>query len=487
MEIPRTFIIICILAIFALSFLNAKEASSLEISFPSNSFRLEAPPTYCGIDINDSSVSSTQKENWLSMAKVAVSDWKDSLQSSETFNTSIWEMDYVQVTSEEEYQSSNCDIPIVFKPYPDETEFKFEIAGLFKYPPNVVEIFYLTPTLCPTSSGSKIQCYDESSYRSNDQIFTILLHEIGHTISLDHYISDDNEVNKKWFTTDPPPSVMIPTLHFNPSLQKITNNDVEKVRAIYGTDGFYAFSPKPAPPPSTPSPIPQPIPRKPEVIPVFPFDSIELSHDVLQVERYKKETLTIAGDISEGIFLRGIPVYLVVFNPDSTTYVLKITPTRNGHFETIIQFDSNSQKGTYRIESYYMENHDKNADVFFDVVDKGDGSGTAQSGSVPRLDSQTQSQAGVNSLKIPDWVRKYAKWFSEGLIGESDFTNSIEYMIKQGTIEIQDLKPKSSITSERNVPEWFKINAKWWSQGQISDTEFVEGIQYLVEQRIIRV
>ncbi len=487
MEIPRTFIIICILAIFALSFLNAKEASSLEISFPSNSFRLEAPPTYCGIDINDSSVSSTQKENWLSMAKVAVSDWKDSLQSSETFNTSIWEMDYVQVTSEEEYQSSNCDIPIVFKPYPDETEFKFEIAGLFKYPPNVVEIFYLTPTLCPTSSGSKIQCYDESSYRSNDQIFTILLHEIGHTISLDHYISDDNEVNKKWFTTDPPPSVMIPTLHFNPSLQKITNNDVEKVRAIYGTDGFYAFSPKPAPPPSTPSPIPQPIPRKPEVIPVFPFDSIELSHDVLQVERYKKETLTIAGDVSEGIFLRGIPVYLVVFNPDSTTYVLKITPTRNGHFETIIQFDSNSQKGTYRIEAYYMENHDKNADVFFDVVDKGDETGTAQPGSVPRLDSQTQSEAGVNSLKIPDWVRKYAKWFSEGLIGESDFTNSIEYMIKQGTIEIQDLKPKSSIATQRNVPEWFKINAKWWSQGQISDTDFVKGIQYLVEQRIIRV
>jgi len=485
LEISRTIIVICILTFFTLSFLiNAKEAFSLEVSFPSNSFRLKAPPTYCGIGVNDSSVSSTQKENWLSMANDAVNDWKDSLQSSETFNKSIWEMDYTQISSEEEYQSSNCDIPIIFMPYSEEAEFKFEIAGLFRYPPNVIEVFYLTPTLCSTSSGSKVECYDENSYRSNEQIFTILLHEIGHTLSLDHYISDDNEVNKKWFTTESPPSVMIPTLHFNPSQQKITNNDIEKIRSIYGTDGFYAFSPKPAPPPPTPSPIPQPVPRKPEVIPVFPFDSIELSHDIIQVETYKKETLKIMGDVSGGIFLRGIPVYLVAFNPDSTTYVLKITPARDGHFETILQFDSNSQKGTYRIEAYYLENHDKSMDVSFDVVDKFDASGTSQPDSIPRFDSDAQSQTEVKSLKIPDWIRKYAKWYSEGLIIESDFTNSIEYMIKQGIIDIQDLKPQS-FTAKRTVPEWIKNNAKWWSQGQISDTDFVKGIQYLVEQRII--
>ncbi|HXV38302.1 MAG TPA: hypothetical protein VD699_01825 [Nitrosopumilaceae archaeon] len=486
METSRSITVICVLTIFALSFLiNAKDAFSLEVSFPSNSFRLKAPPTYCGIGVNDSSVSSTQKENWLSMANDAVNDWKDGLQSFETFNKDVWEMYYTQISSEEEYTSSNCDIPIVFMPYPDEAEFKFEIAGLFKYPPNVIEVFYLTPTLCSTNSGSKVECYDENSYRSNEQIFTILLHEIGHTLSLDHYISDDNEVNKKWSTTESPPSVMIPTLHFNPSQQKITNNDIEKVRSIYGTDGFYAFSPKPAPPPSTPSPVPQPVPRKPEVVPVFPFDSIGLSHDVIQVETYRKETLKIIGDVSGGIFLRGIPVYLVVFNPDSTTYVLKITPARDGHFETILQFDSNSQKGTYRIEAYYLENHDKSMDVSFDVVDKFDASGTSQPDSIPRLDSGAQSQTEVNSLKIPDWIRKYAKWYAEGLIIESDFSNSIEYMIKQGIIDIQDLKPQS-FTAKSNVPEWIKNNAKWWSQGLISDADFVKGIQYLVEQQIIK-
>ncbi|MCZ6702262.1 MAG: hypothetical protein O6940_04390 [Ignavibacteria bacterium] len=42
-------------------------------------------------------------------------------------------------------------------------------------------------------------------------------------------------------------------------------------------------------------------------------------------------------------------------------------------------------------------------------------------------------------------------------------------------------------TPEINVPGWIKNNADWWSQGLISDDDFVKGIQYLVEQGIIKV
>jgi len=37
------------------------------------------------------------------------------------------------------------------------------------------------------------------------------------------------------------------------------------------------------------------------------------------------------------------------------------------------------------------------------------------------------------------------------------------------------------------VPTWIKNNADWWAQGLITDDDFVKGIQYLVEQGIIRV
>jgi len=51
-----------------------------------------------------------------------------------------------------------------------------------------------------------------------------------------------------------------------------------------------------------------------------------------------------------------------------------------------------------------------------------------------------------------------------------------------------DGKPvEKDSTPEINVPGWIKNNADWWSQGLISDDDFVKGIQYLVEQGIIKI
>jgi len=37
------------------------------------------------------------------------------------------------------------------------------------------------------------------------------------------------------------------------------------------------------------------------------------------------------------------------------------------------------------------------------------------------------------------------------------------------------------------LPSWVKNNADWWSQGLISDEDFVKGIQFMVENGIITV
>ena len=41
------------------------------------------------------------------------------------------------------------------------------------------------------------------------------------------------------------------------------------------------------------------------------------------------------------------------------------------------------------------------------------------------------------------------------------------------------------IAESVTVPAWIKNNADWWAQGLITDDDFVKGIQYLVEQRVI--
>jgi hypothetical protein len=37
------------------------------------------------------------------------------------------------------------------------------------------------------------------------------------------------------------------------------------------------------------------------------------------------------------------------------------------------------------------------------------------------------------------------------------------------------------------IPQWVKYNAGWWSQGNITDTEYVKGLQYLITQGIIQI
>ena len=40
---------------------------------------------------------------------------------------------------------------------------------------------------------------------------------------------------------------------------------------------------------------------------------------------------------------------------------------------------------------------------------------------------------------------------------------------------------------EQSIPSWIKNNAGWWANGQISDDEFVKGIQWLISNGIIKI
>ncbi len=105
----------------------------------------------------------------------------------------------------------------------------------------------------------------------------------------------------------------------------------------------------------------------------------------------------------------------------------------------------------------------------------------------------------MEKLQIPDWIRNNAKWWSEGQIGDSDFTSGIQFMIKENIMVIPDLpeevtqmelkdeKRAMGLEREQNVPDWVRNNAGWWADGLISDDDFVSGIKYLAEQGIIRV
>jgi len=92
----------------------------------------------------------------------------------------------------------------------------------------------------------------------------------------------------------------------------------------------------------------------------------------------------------------------------------------------------------------------------------------------------------VKTTQIPVWIKNNAKWWSEGSIEESDFISGIQFMIQNDIIRIPDL-PEQTSEAQEHIPDWIRNNAEWWSQGLISDDDFISGIKYLVEQGIISV
>jgi hypothetical protein len=90
------------------------------------------------------------------------------------------------------------------------------------------------------------------------------------------------------------------------------------------------------------------------------------------------------------------------------------------------------------------------------------------------------------SIIIPSWIKNNSGWWANGQISDSDFINGVQYMIKNHIIVIQNL-PKSGQSNGQAIPSWVKNNAGWWAENKISDTDFVKGIEFLVQQGIIRI
>ena len=92
----------------------------------------------------------------------------------------------------------------------------------------------------------------------------------------------------------------------------------------------------------------------------------------------------------------------------------------------------------------------------------------------------------LNKIQIPIYFKNVASWWSDGLIEDFEFVDGIEYLINEGIIKIPNLS-KNTSGVENTVPDWVRQNIGWWSNGLKSNTELVNSIQYLVEKGIIQV
>ena len=183
------------------------------------------------------------------------------------------------------------------------------------------------------------------------------------------------------------------------------------------------------------------------------------------------DTVIFSGKVSQVITDQA--VRLKMYTPSGKSYQIGDYPSKDGEFtiKALVLYDFMAESGVWKGEAHYVEWATKQ--FSFEVNTK--------------QTTQKQDVTKVAEKKIPQWIKNNAGWFAEGSIGESDFTKGIEYMIKEGIMNIPNLQEKASKKTETKVPSWIKNNAKWWSEGKISDDDFVKGIQYLVEKGIIEV
>ena len=91
--------------------------------------------------------------------------------------------------------------------------------------------------------------------------------------------------------------------------------------------------------------------------------------------------------------------------------------------------------------------------------------------------------------QIPDWIKNTAGWWANNEISEIEFLTGIEYLINNNIISISFMPcTVNQYSSSTNlIPDWVKNNAGWWAADQIEDSDFINGIEYLIKIQIISI
>jgi len=85
--------------------------------------------------------------------------------------------------------------------------------------------------------------------------------------------------------------------------------------------------------------------------------------------------------------------------------------------------------------------------------------------------------------KIPQWIKNNAEWWITNQISDSEFLEGINFLFEKQIISV----PERDVISESHwkIPKWIKISAGWWYEEKISDDDFLNLIENLVKRKIV--
>jgi hypothetical protein len=210
------------------------------------------------------------------------------------------------------------------------------------------------------------------------------------------------------------------------------------------------------------------------------ISSVQLSHG--EIGSTSVDSFNVSYDIENG------NIETIYLDPDFVELIIMMNTTSDGTIELTIP------------RSLLDAKFDTSDDVFFILVD---GFETDYVEINSTFDSRTiiipffggdsiMDIIGTDALnlfseepEIPSWIKNNAGWWADGQIDDTAFVQGIQYLINHGIMNIPPTE--SGESSGKGIPSWIKNNAGWWADGQIDDTAFVQGIQYLITNGILDV
>ncbi len=233
--------------------------------------------------------------------------------------------------------------------------------------------------------------------------------------------------------------------------------------------------------------------QKPTNLKLVLYEGSAIEHLTLYTNLQKSDT-TVSN--SDTFIKKHRDKDIVISDPNGFFSNVDFKITEVGDITYVVNYDITFAKPMEKSNIVFRTWDDKNqsADiVIFDAweavtsknIENLSGSGPILKSSESIISSSEEKQS---SSQIPIWVKSNADWWAKGQIDDSDFVAGIEFLIQEEIISV----PTSEVTESTDeipneIPDWIKGNAGWWAEGMISNDEFLQAIEWLIANGVMKV